>query len=441
MKKLIFSLSFLCLLAQTTIAQDVSGFYKKAKKSFEKYQQSDDKDKLEDALSNIKNAIQLIDKADDKKAVKIWMKAGEIYNEIALEDYKIFLVNTNHQPTHPKASVKAYEAFWNTIEKADKKWDKSDAMDELLKTATFISNEGVVAYNQEAYEKAYESFKLIIDIRDFLSSNEHISILNKKGEYNQHLLKTALAADKADKPDAAIEYYEKLKDAQFDNSAVYLGLYNIYNSKGEEAKALTVLKDGRTLFPDDEGLMVQEINYYLKNGKMSDLTTKLESAIEMNPNNVSLYATLGHVYNELQKSEAEKGNFTQAKHHFEQSMSYFTRALDIDGTYAPALYNIGALYYNNAAILTKEIKSIEHDKTARGIRNANAKRSQMLGLLDKSLPYFQRAEALNPSDQATLNALKEIYSRKNDTSMLSEFTNRLEKVESGLTIEQGYFDN
>ena len=439
MKKLTLSFAFLFLLLQLSHAQDVSSFLKKAKKSFDKYQQSDEDDKLEEALGYIKNAVYKVDKENDKLAAKVWMKAGEIYNEIALNDYKIFLVNNNHLPIHPYASAKAYEAFQNTVKTADKKWDKSKALDELLKTATFISNEGIVAYNIESYEKAYHSFQTIIEIRDFLNHNEHVSILNKKKEYHQHLFKTALAAKKANHPQEALDYFEKLKEENFKNPVVYSKLYDLYSATDKQAKALTALKDGRTLFPEDEGLMIAEINHYLNKGQLNELTDKLETAIRKNPNNVSLYSTLGHVYNELQKAEADKGNFNLSSSYFEQSMSYFVRALEVNDTYGPALYNIGALYFNNAAIITKEIKSFETDMTANGIRKSNAKHSEMMGLLDKALPYFQKAEAVNPNDAATLGALAEIYTRKNDATLADEFKSRLEKVESGQEIETGYF--
>lgn len=438
---MILGLCLLLSLSQLGIAQGYAGFYKNAKKSFDKYQQSNENEKLEDALKFIQQAIAVIEKEDDKKAVKVWMKAGEIYNEIALNDYKIFLVNNNHQPLHPSASSKAYEAFYNTVKTADKKWDISKALDELLKTATFISNEGIVAYNIEYYDKAYQSFKTIIDIRDFLNSNQHISILNKKEEYNEHLFRTALAAQKANYPTEAVDYFEKLKDAKFEDPAIYTGLYNLYLTADKQAKALIILKDGRVLFPEDESLMVAEINHYLNNGQLNELTGKLELAIKKNPNNVTLYSTLGHVYNELQKVAADNGDFDLSTAHFKQSMGYFSSALEVDGTYAPALYNIGALYFNNAAIITKQIKSIESDQTVSGIRSVNAKRSEMLNLLDKALPFFQKAEAVNPNDLETLNALKEIYSRKSDASLVSEFKGRLEKVQAGENIETGYFNN
>jgi tetratricopeptide (TPR) repeat protein len=440
MNKLIFS--FVCLLfcTQLAISQDSAEFYKRSKKAFDKYQQSGENGKLEEALDNIQKAIIHIDKEEEKITTKVWMKTGEIYNEIALNDYKIFLVNNLHQPIHPFASIKAYEAFVNATKFADKKWDINKALDELLKTATFISNEGIVAYNIEEYEKAYQSFKTIIEIKDFLDKYEHTSILNKSEEFNEHIFRTALAASKANYSSKAIENFEKLKNSNFKNPAIYSGLYSLYVKVGKQNEATSVLQNGRELFPEDEGLMIVEINQYLENGQLNNLITKLEEAINKNPSNISLYSTLGHVYNELQKIESEKGNFNLSKSYFDQSLKYFSKALEMNDTYAPALYNIGALYFNNAAIITKEIKSIETDHTATGIRTASALRSEMISYFDKALPFFQKAEAVNPNDSATLSALKEIYSRKKDDVLVNEFQARLEIIQSGNKIENGYFN-
>lgn len=441
MKKLILSFMLIAIVIPTITAQTASDYYKKAKKAFDKYEQTENSDLLEEALKNIKEAVHKVDDLDEKKANRTWIKAGEIYNEIAHRDYKMFLVDNHHQPVHPQAATQAFEAFQKSIETADKKWDKSKALDELLKTATFISNAGIAAYNTKSYEKAYTDFSTVIAIKEFLTGQKHASILNEKGAYDNHLFRTALAAQKAGHSDKAGAYFEILKSKKYDNPAVYTGLAEIYTAEDKGTKALNTIKDGQTLFPDNESLMIAEINYYLKKDQLSILLEKLEAAAEKKPENVSILSSLGHVYDRMQRVEAEKGNFTLSKNYFDQSMAYFTRALDIDGMYAPALYNIGALYYNNAAVVTQELQSLEADQSATGIRAFSAKKSEMASLLDKALPYFQRAEAVNPNDLATLDALKEIYTRKNDDAMVNEFSGRLEKVQAGESIENGYFDN
>ena len=82
---------------------------------------------------------------------------------------------------------------------------------------------------------------------------------------------------------------------------------------------------------------------------------------------------------------------------------------------------------------------MEEDYSAEGLRKAEAKRAEMLKLFDSALPYFQRAEKVQPGDIGTLSALQEIYARKDNLEMVKEFKSRLEKVKAGETIESSYF--
>ncbi len=423
------------------LAQSSTDFYKKAKKAFDKYQQSEDTKKLEEARSNILKALKGVEQLDDKKATKIWMQAGEIYNEAAYRDYKMLLVDVHHQANYPNAAEDAFQAFRNAVSKADKKWDKSNAMEEMLKTATFISNEGIAAYNKGIYDQAFASFTKVLEIRDYLNGHEHTSILSKKGAYKKHLFRTALSAQKSGENEAAIIYFEELRDTKYNDPVIYSSLSDLYFKEGKKEKSFRTIKEGRKIYPDNEGLMIAEINYYLKKEELDILIEKLEAAAGQNPENVSILSALGHSYNQLQIQEAEKGNFTDAQMNFQKSMDFFSRALEVEGTYAPALYNIGALYYNKAAIITQELQSLEKDNSAKGIRVFSAKKSEMSTLLNLALPYFQRAEAVNPNDQATLLALKEIYVRKSNDPMIQEMSNRLEQINAGQIIEQSHFGN
>jgi len=71
---------------------------------------------------------------------------------------------------------------------------------------------------------------------------------------------------------------------------------------GDKSGAGSILSEGREKFPNDAGLLFAEINLYLKDGRLNELTARLEQAIEQEPNNVSLYVTLGNVYDNQRRS-------------------------------------------------------------------------------------------------------------------------------------------
>jgi hypothetical protein len=63
-----------------------------------------------------------------------------------------------------------------------------------------------------------------------------------------------------------------------------------------------------------------------------------------------------------------------------------------------------------------------------------------MSLFDQALPYFQKAESLDPNDTNTLIALNEIYARKEDELSL-EFKKRLDTVRSGGKNASSHFKN
>ena len=75
-----------------------------------------------------------------------------------------------------------------------------------------------------------------------------------------------------------------------------------------------------------------------------------------------------------------------------------------------------------------------------GLKKYDELRKLVLTQFDEALPFFKKAEMLNPNDRNTLIALKEIFARKDDLPTSTEFKNRLEKVEAGGSNESSYFN-
>ena len=97
---------------------------------------------------------------------------------------------------------------------------------------------------------------------------------------------------------------------------------------------------------------------------------------------------------------------------------------------------MGTLYYNKAALLTQEMNAMAEDFTTAGIKKYDAKKTEILDLFEKALPYFQKAEALDANDVNTLIALKEIYARKEDP-LYTEFKTRLDNAQSANNKNKG----
>ncbi len=445
MKKLLFFILSITISFSSVIGQDASTAYKNAKKAYSNAATAEnDKraEKLEEAREQIDIATANISQFDEKDIAKVWLKSGEIYNDLAKTDFTLASLpsNTVYTAKYPEASTKAYEAYSAALNTPNlKKYSKSEALDGLKAISTFLSNDGRYAFNEKKYKEAYEAFDNVAKIDDLLTQNNEASIFTDTEKRNEHLYITGLSAFAADMNEEAKSILEKVHKEKYEAAGVYDTLFKIYSKEGQSEKALAILNEGREKYPEDELLRVSEINYYLQANKLAELTGKLEAAITVDPTNVTLYATLGHVYDNLNQNEYKEGNFEESQKYFDLALKYYNQALEIDPAHFNTIYNTGALYYNKAAQVTRELIEIEEDYSTEGLRKSEEKRGEMMQLFEKALPLFQKAESIDPNDLGTLSALQEIYARKDNLEMTKEFKTRMNNVQSGGVNEKAYF--
>ncbi len=441
MKKLILGLMAL-LLITAAYAQDGKKAIKEANKAFGAYNLDPigNKAKLQEAVEQINIALE---DAEVSKDPASWDTKGKIYNEIANQIVAVRQLGMGSMDDLPKVEYPAMEAakaYMKAYELADKKWQAKDALKGFQLSQGNLSNMGIFLYEDQDFNGAFESFKMTVTLHDLLKKEGEKSTLEVEDDYNNQIYITGLAALNAGQPDAAAEYFQKLYDMKYDKPAIYEALYKIKAENDVEA-AYEYLEEGRKKYPDDISLLFAEINHFLRINKLDELIVKLEQAIQKEPENVSLYSTMGNVYDNLHQKEAQAGNADKAQEYFDKALSYYNMAVEKDPNYSDAVYSIGALYYNKAAAMTLELNKYADDYSKEGLKKYEALKEKIFKEFDKALPHFQKAEALNPNDINTLIALKEIYARKDDLKMSDEFKNRLEKVQNNEVNESPYFKN
>lgn len=445
MKKLFFSLLSLFLVTGVLMAQDPGKAFKEAKKANSKFATADE-DKKEEyltaALASINTATEGIDAFEGKNLTKVWLLRGEIYNALADWDVKKTVIDQAYVPKDKNSALEAFNAFKMTIETATKSYFKKDAINGLKSTASHLGNFGLMAFNRKDYATAFENYKTVLDLKELLEANDNNEVLSVEEDFNRQMYLTGMCAMGAEKNTEALTYLEKLYAKGYDEAGLYDALYKLKIESSEE-EALDILSKGRLKYPDDEGLRVAEINYYMSNNKFDELVGKLQKAIEADPKNLSYYNALGNTFDNLFQNEAKNGDKAKAQEYFDNALSYYNQALEVDGTNFFALYNIGVLYVNKANGLVGEMKALEDkgDYSKAGLRAVEAKKSEADKEFAAGLPFFQKAEALNPNDINTLIALKEIYARSEDFEKSNEFKKRMETVEAGGTNDSSFFSN
>ncbi|QQS27861.1 MAG: hypothetical protein IPM47_13375 [Sphingobacteriales bacterium] len=110
----------------------------------------------------------------------------------------------------------------------------------------------------------------------------------------------------------------------------------------------------------------------------------------------------------------------------EKAESYYTKALNIKPDFFDALYNMGALFYNEAADKIKQANELDLSKQKEYDKLSN----EAKGLFNKALPYFDKALAVEANDLNTLIALKEIHANLGDMKKSNEYKARYDAIKS-----------
>lgn len=434
------------LLSFSTLAAQGKSELKAAEKAFDSYSLSgNDLDKLSDAATNIAVALQGSEVTGDPKLnFKANYEAGQIYGAI-MNQFVIIRTSSigsmDDLPSIDNPAVKAVEALTNAFNITEKKGDKAKALKALKALQGNLSNAGIFAIQDKDYANSYINFSKSVMLHDFLLANGAESDLTMEGKVNDEKYYAAVSALLTEQYDAALPMYESLKAEKYEESGVYDGLYKIYSAKGDKEKAIMFLNEGREAFPDDSQLLFTEINYYLGEKKLDVLIEKIELAIEREPDNVSLYATLGNVYDNLYQKAATDGEETKAADYFTKAKGAYESALEMKPDFNSAIYAIGALYYNRGASMTQELVRLNDDFSKEGQKKYDALKLKVDGEFEAALPYFKQAEQVDPNDLNTLSALKEIYARKSEFEISKEFKTRIETIQGGGTVESYFKSN
>lgn len=437
MKKLILGFLSLLLIAVSVQGQDV----RDAQKAFNRYNldPTNNKGDLKEAVAAIDQALQT---EEGKSSGKAWNMKGDIYNEVAnqiLTIRQLGLGDESELPQVDNPAFQAYEAYQKGLELAEKKFETRDALKGLQNVQPMLSNLGVAMYEEQNYDGAFNAFQAVINAHETLKANGEDSSLDDPAEMNNQMYITGLAALNANKTDVAKPYFQKLYDQEYDRPLIYEAMYKIASEEESPEAAYRYLETGREKYPDDVSLLFTDINHALKTNQLDALIKKLQSAIEKEPNNVTLYTTTGNVYDQLYQKARQDGDQAKAEEYFSEAKSYYEKGREIDPKNFDAIYSLGTLYYNRAASMTQELNKLADDYSPEGIKKYEGLKEKMFEQFDNALPYFKECEMLNPNDVNTLIALKEIFARKDQLEVSNEFKERLETVQGGGTVDGSYF--
>jgi len=390
---LVLSVSFL----QAQKAKVVSAYnYNKA---FERDRDCDD---LKKGIESIESATK-----DEKTKdwAKTWFYGGNIYFNAMVDTlgckenidnvvdnvYKYYLTCLKYNIENAEAKSLDIEKEEDLVKLKDLVFDKETDFDDQSYTSSilnqrflylpkYFSDIIVKAFDSQDYATAKEYAKKSIVVNMFMKRVDSI------GMYN-----AALASERLEQYDEAIEYCNDLIAVGFGGAELFLYKASIYDRQGDTVNKVKTIREGREAYPNNSKLITAELEYLIQTGQTDKALENFAIAIEAEPTNASLYFFRGKIYDDIGKIEVAAKDYT--------------KALELDPEFYEAAFNLGAMYFNKGAEWNSKASAIPYSQKTKykeATETAN-------GFFRKAIPALEQAHAINPEDKETMATLVKIY--------------------------------
>jgi tetratricopeptide (TPR) repeat protein len=222
--------------------------------------------------------------------------------------------------------------------------------------------------------------------QDFLKAQAYVPSFKELDFY------IAYSSNKLGNLQDAAKYYNHLIDADTAKAEYIEVAANIYKSIGDTSKALGVIKKGRSRFPNDKLLLMNEANIYSNKKNYSALAPLLTPLISSYPNNASVAFVAGNCYDNLNQ--------------YNLAETCYKQAIDINGAIYDPIFNLGLLYFKESLIFpTDKIKNI-----------------------NLAVAMLEKANEISPNDINALKVLQLIYTQTQNSNQLIKVNNQLKQL-------------
>lgn len=372
----------------------------------------------------LKDGLEAINAAKDHEQTKSWAKTwyyrGNLYYNViasgkeecksiapeALDEctdsYMKALVLNFDDPELKKLDLEKQEdvmKFFTALQSQSK-------VDDELYTADIIgrkfpglagehANKGISLFEKKDYKGAQESFG------KSLMLNQMTGKIDTMMMYNM-----ALASEYGEDFDAAKQIYDGLIMMKYNVGGagpdLYRSMSRIYKNEGNDDKAMEYIKKGRKAYPNNNNLIVEELEDYLKNDRHEEALSSLNVAITNDPNNAVLHFAKGTVHESL-KQEAD-------------AIASYKKAIEINADYYDANFNLGAYFFNKGADKINQANDLPLSEA----KKFDALKAEAKVEFTKAVPYVEKAHSLKPEDVDTGNMLIKLYTHTGDYAKAKE---------------------
>jgi len=252
---------------------------------------------------------------------------------------------------------------------------------------------GVHLNESRDFAGAFKAFKMHISIPDLemMQGEKLQKEMPRDTIYLQYKYYAAIFAIQAEMHEEAIPLLEELKDGDYEAISTNQFLYQEYVNVKDTVKFVATLQNAINRFPQEPWFLQNLINYYIFSGQEQTAIDYLAQAIEREPN-VAQYHLI-------------KGNLDENQGNYEVALQDFDNALAIEPGLADAVAGKGRVYYNQAVKLNEAAANIVDNKEYKKALD------EMNEVFRQSLPFFEKAHELAPTERAYIQTLKGLYYR------------------------------
>jgi tetratricopeptide (TPR) repeat protein len=393
MKRISLFLVIACFMAngfaQTSVRQSADDFLKEGK--------------LDKALENINLAVNDPSASEDAGT---WIIRGDIFIGIAASE------DETYKALDPDPLQQALDSY----KKATALDGNGEYKDNIFTKVSWLRNsyynQAVSNYNDKHYKEAMLAFEKSAAALETINVPDTTSLYYAAG-----------CAELADDKAKAKQLYIELVKQNARSISIYISLADIYRQENDFKDALQTVRDAQYIYPDNIQLLLTETNIYLTSGDKENALHNLLTASVKDASNPAVFYALGTVYDatfsDTLKSEDDRDEA------FDLEIDAYKSAIELNPDYYEANYNLGALYVNQAANCYDKGVKLPPDAE----KEYERLKTEADKCLEEAIPYLEKALEIQPSDLNTLRALKQIYTRTNDTDKLKIITDKIDAIQ------------
>lgn len=393
-----------------------------------------------------KNELKAAEKAIKKNDLKTAKQTIESIDENSVEaKYKakyFFLKGSAYGKSDVAKAAEAYNNLFEFEKQTGKQKYTKTAQPKLNELIQFVSNQAIEQYNSKNYNEATSNFYLTYKLspkdtsylynaavsasldKDYEVSLQHYNELKEIGytgistQYfalNKETDKEELFPSK-DLRDLSVKTKTHNNPTQKSTDSkqadIIKNISYILIAQGKTDEAIVAIKEARKTNPKDLNLLLNEAQLYIKLEDMEKFGALMEQAIELDPNNPTLFFNLG-VVNQNENKTAE-------------AISYYKKAVELDPEYGDAYMNLAV------SILSGEQAIIdEMNENLSNFKKYDELEGKQKALYREALPFLEKADSLGRSLD-TVRSLLNIY----DLLEISDKADALRPIYKKMKAEQ-----